>query len=146
MGKFLIMKIISKIKIHPLFYIVAFITIITGFFKDFSYIMLIILVHEFGHFIVAKKSGIWVQEFAVGMGPKIFSCMKGDTEYSLRALPLGGFLWLLIGGILYTVGGVIYGLKPKKLQLGSFGFHEIFHIFVIAGSVCHYLMILFYFI
>jgi len=47
------MKIISKIKIHPLFYIVAFITIITGFFKEFSYIMLIILVHELGHILTS---------------------------------------------------------------------------------------------
>ena len=51
----------------------------------------LVIVHEFGHFIVAKKSGIWVQEFAVGMGPKIASVTKGDTEYSIRALPLGGF-------------------------------------------------------
>jgi len=47
------MKIISKIKIHPLFYIVAIITIITGFFKEFSYIMLIILVHEIGHILTS---------------------------------------------------------------------------------------------
>jgi len=47
------MKIISKIKIHPLFYIVSFITIITGFFKDFSYIMMIILVHELGHILMS---------------------------------------------------------------------------------------------
>ena len=52
---------------------------------------ILVIVHEFGHFIVAKKSGIWVQEFAIGMGPKIFSRTKGDTEYSIRALPLGGF-------------------------------------------------------
>lgn len=45
------MKIISKISIHPLFYITAFITIITGFFKDFSYIMMIILIHELGHIL-----------------------------------------------------------------------------------------------
>ena len=51
----------------------------------------LVVAHEFGHFIVAKKSGIWVQEFAVGMGPKIASVTKGDTEYSLRAFPLGGF-------------------------------------------------------
>lgn len=51
----------------------------------------LVIAHEFGHFIVAKKSGIWVQEFAIGMGPKIFSRMKGETEYSIRALPLGGF-------------------------------------------------------
>lgn len=51
----------------------------------------LVVAHEFGHFIVAKKCGIWVQEFAVGMGPKIISRMKGDTEYSIRAIPLGGF-------------------------------------------------------
>ena len=48
------MKIISKIKIHPLFYIVAFITIITGFFKEFSYIMIIILIHELGHILTSR--------------------------------------------------------------------------------------------
>ncbi|MFR5717833.1 MAG: site-2 protease family protein [Anaerotignum faecicola] len=51
----------------------------------------LVIAHEFGHFIIAKKNGIWVQEFAVGMGPKIFSRTKGDTEYSIRILPLGGF-------------------------------------------------------
>ena len=65
----------------------------------------LVVAHEFGHFIVAKKSGIWVQEFAVGMGPKIFSCMKGDTEYSLRALPLGGFCRMEGEGVEGTVPG-----------------------------------------
>ncbi len=51
----------------------------------------LVIAHEFGHFIVAKKSGIWVQEFAIGMGPKVFSRMKGETEYTIRALPFGGF-------------------------------------------------------
>lgn len=53
MAKPLIIKTISKIKIHPLFYIIAFITLITGFFKEFSYIMLIITVHELGHILMA---------------------------------------------------------------------------------------------
>ncbi|MBR4015709.1 MAG: site-2 protease family protein [Anaerotignum sp.] len=51
----------------------------------------LVVAHEFGHFIVAKKNGIWVQEFAIGMGPKLFSRQKGETEYSIRMLPLGGF-------------------------------------------------------
>lgn len=51
----------------------------------------IVLVHEFGHFIMAKKNGIKVHEFAIGMGPKIFS-IKKDTEYTIRLLPLGGFI------------------------------------------------------
>lgn len=51
-----------------------------------------VIIHELGHFILAKLSGIKVHEFAVGMGPKLFSYKKGETDYSLRALPLGGFV------------------------------------------------------
>lgn len=52
---------------------------------------LIIFIHEFGHFITAKKSGIKVNEFSLGMGTKIFSFGKGETKYSLRIFPIGGF-------------------------------------------------------
>ena len=52
----------------------------------------LIFVHEFGHFITAKAVGIKVNEFAIGMGPVLFKRKKGDTEYSLRALPIGGFV------------------------------------------------------
>lgn len=53
----------------------------------------IIFVHELGHFIFAKLSGIYVYEFALGMGPKILHYKKkgGETEYSLRLIPIGGF-------------------------------------------------------
>lgn len=53
--------------------------------------LLLIVFHEFGHFIVAKKSGIKVNEFAVGMGPLIYSRKKGETTYSFRAIPIGGY-------------------------------------------------------
>ena len=52
---------------------------------------IIIMVHEFGHFIAAKKSGVRVNEFAIGMGPKLFSKQHGETKYSLRLLPIGGY-------------------------------------------------------
>ena len=56
---------------------------------------LLIFVHELGHFIMAKKNGVYVYEFALGMGPKIFSFKRKNkndpTEYSLRAFPIGGF-------------------------------------------------------
>lgn len=52
---------------------------------------LIIFFHEGGHFISAKLSGVKVNEFALGMGPKIFSFKKGETQYSLRLFPIGGF-------------------------------------------------------
>jgi len=52
---------------------------------------LIILFHEFGHFICAKKSNVLVHEFALGMGPKIFGFQRGETQYSLRLFPIGGY-------------------------------------------------------
>ena len=52
---------------------------------------LLVMIHEFGHFIVAKMVGVKVNEFAIGMGPKLFSFGKGETKYSLRLLPVGGF-------------------------------------------------------
>jgi len=52
---------------------------------------LIVFVHEFGHFMTAKLTGMQVDEFAIGFGPKIYSHQYGATLYSLRAVPLGGF-------------------------------------------------------
>lgn len=51
----------------------------------------IILIHEFGHFIVAKKCGVKVNEFAIGMGPAILKKQKGETLYALRLFPIGGY-------------------------------------------------------
>ena len=60
----------------------------------------------------------------------------------LAALPKAGFLWLLAGGIIYTLGGVIYALKLPIFNARHqyFGSHEIFHLFVMGGSLCHYMM------
>ncbi|MBE6836452.1 MAG: peptidase [Ruminococcus sp.] len=52
---------------------------------------MIIFIHELGHFAVAKACGVKVNEFALGMGPKLFGFKKGETAYSLRLLPIGGF-------------------------------------------------------
>lgn len=51
----------------------------------------IVIVHEWGHYITAKKCGVLVHEFAVGMGPVLWSTKKGETLYSIRLLPIGGF-------------------------------------------------------
>ena len=55
-------------------------------------LVLLILVHEFGHFIVAKKSGIRVDEFGLGLPPRLFGKKFGETLYSINALPFGGFV------------------------------------------------------
>lgn len=52
----------------------------------------LVFFHELGHFIFAKRAGILVREFAIGMGPKIFGMMKGETLYTLRLLPIGGYV------------------------------------------------------
>lgn len=52
---------------------------------------IMILIHELGHFIAAKAFGVKVNEFALGMGPKLFSRQKGETLYSVRVIPIGGF-------------------------------------------------------
>ena len=50
----------------------------------------IVVIHELGHFLLAKKNGVGVTEFSIGMGPRLFSFDKGGTKYSIKALPLGG--------------------------------------------------------
>lgn len=56
--------------------------------------LLVILIHEFGHFIVAKRNGVSVLEFSIGMGPKLFQRESNGTIYSLRVLPVGGYCQL----------------------------------------------------
>lgn len=52
---------------------------------------IIIMVHELGHFIAAKCMGVKVNEFAIGMGPRLFRFGKKETQYSLRLFPIGGY-------------------------------------------------------
>ena len=53
--------------------------------------LLLIVIHEFGHFIAAKLLGVRVNEFAVGFGPKLFSKQGKETKYSVNLIPLGGY-------------------------------------------------------
>ena len=68
------------LKLDFLYSVIAFIIIFT----------VVVVVHEFGHFIFAKMHGIKVLEFAIGMGPALVKFTKGETKYVLRLLPLGG--------------------------------------------------------
>lgn len=99
-------------------------------------------------------AGILVKAFWITC-PKWFSsalyiamgwtCVLAFTQL-LNSLSRPAFLWLLAGGIIYTVGGIIYALKLPifNTKHKNFGSHEIFHLFVMAGSVCHFIMIYFY--
>lgn len=77
--------------------------------------------------------------FYIGMGWIALFALK--PLYA--SLSYGGFLFLILGGLMYTIGGIIYGLKKPNFS-PDFGFHEIFHIFVMLGSFCHYWAILKY--
>jgi hemolysin III len=62
------------------------------------------------------------------------------TREILRAMPLGALFWLLLGGIFFTLGAVIYVSKKPNFFPGVFGFHEVWHIFVILGCLSHFIL------
>ena len=70
---------------------------------------LLVLVHELGHFVTAKLTGMRVDEFAIGFGPKVVSRQYGETAYSIRAIPLGGF-------------NDIAGMDPEDNDAGERGY------------------------
>lgn len=61
-----------------------------------------------------------------------------------KALSFGGVSLLILGGVFYTIGGVIYGIKPNWNVLKAMGYHEIFHIFIMLGTLCHFLSVYLY--
>ena len=56
------------------------------------FLTLFVVLHELGHFFAARKSGVAVSEFFVGFGPKLYSFKKNNTEYGIKAFPLGGYV------------------------------------------------------
>ncbi len=76
-------------------------------FITFIFVLtILVLVHEFGHFIIAKKMGVKVEEFGIGLPPRLFGIKKGETLYSVNLLPLGGFVKL-------------YGEEYSELRKGN---------------------------
>lgn len=96
----------------------------------------LVFVHEFGHFVAAKLSGMRVEEFSIGMGPTIYSVYKGETKYNLGALPIGGYVRVtgefaqeLDDGVLDVDDERRYQNRPVWQRL----------IFVSAGSAMNFL-------
>lgn len=87
----------------------------------FAVLSVIVLIHEFGHFIVAKKSGVWVEEFGLGLPPRIWGKKIGETLYSINALPIGGFVRLhgesLEEGLSATNPKRAFVNKSKKIRI-----------------------------
>ncbi len=92
---------------------------------------LLVLFHEFGHFIMAKATGMRVDEFAIGFGPKLVSKKVGETEYSIRVVPLGGF-------------NDIAGMDPSDNDAGDRGYCEKSvwkrMIVIVAGPLMNFLL------
>ncbi|MFQ9511051.1 MAG: PAQR family membrane homeostasis protein TrhA [Lachnospiraceae bacterium] len=98
--------------------------------------------------------GIIIKAFWINC-PKWFSsiiyismgwiCVLAFTQI-LNSLSTAAFFWLLAGGIIYTVGGILYAIKLPifNSKHKNFGSHEIFHLFVMAGSICHFILIFYY--
>lgn len=96
----------------------------------------LVFVHELGHFITAKMTGMRVDEFALGFGPKIISFQKGETVYSIRAVPLGGF-------------NDIAGMTKEENNAGKRGYCEKSipkrMIVIVAGSMMNLILPIFIF-
>lgn len=118
-------------------------------------ICLVVLNNKTGYFLCTlvwgiALAGILVKAFWITC-PKWFSsvlyigmgwvCVLAFTQI-VNALSPAAFGWLLAGGIIYTIGGVIYALKLPVFDSmhPSFGSHEIFHLFVMGGSICHFIL------
>lgn len=87
----------------------------------------LVFVHELGHFLFAKRAGILVREFAIGFGPKIYSRKKGETVYSVRLLPLGGFVRMAGEDpevIEVKTGSLAYATRTEEGEIDHLYFYE----------------------
>lgn len=122
---------------------------------SYTPICLLVLEKPLGYFLLAlvwsfAVIGILIKAFWINC-PKWFSsvlyigmgwtCVLAFTQI-LNALSPAAFAWLLAGGIIYTIGGIIYALKLPIFnnKHKHFGSHEIFHLFVMGGSACHFIV------
>jgi membrane-associated protease RseP (regulator of RpoE activity) len=97
-------------------------------------IIVIVMVHELGHFLAAKRGGMKVTEYFIGFGPRLWSFRRGETEYGIKALPLGGYVKIPGMTNLEEVDaadeGRLYRDKPFHSRL----------LVAVAGSAMHFLM------
>jgi regulator of sigma E protease len=95
-------------------------------------ILVTVLVHEWGHFMVARKSGMIVEEFGFGIPPRLFSWKKGETTYSINALPIGGFVKIAGENGLETAVPLNRQFETKPWYLKS--------AVLVAGVACNILL------
>jgi regulator of sigma E protease len=98
----------------------------------------LVVVHEFGHFIASKKSGVLVEEFAIGFPPRIFSVKWGETRYSINALPIGGYVKVL--GEEYDEAEARHITGNLKKRTFVYKAHWQKALIIIAGIVMNFLL------
>lgn len=140
-----ILKVFRKLDHMMIFVLIA---------GSYTPVCLIVLGNRLGYTLLAAVWGIAIVGMIVNLCwitcPKWFSSLlyiaMGWACLAVfgtlwNALSRGAFLWLLAGGIIYTAGGVIYALKLPLFNARhkNFGSHEIFHLFVMGGSICHFI-------
>ncbi len=145
-----ILKVFRKLDHMMIFVLIA---------GSYTPVCLIVLDHQIGYTLLSVVWGIAV----AGMLVKAFwiTCPKWFSSILYIAmgwvclavfgtlwntLSLSAFLWLLAGGIVYTAGGIIYALKLPifNSKHKNFGSHEVFHLFVMGGSICHFIFMYLY--
>lgn len=99
-----------------------FVWIIIGIIVFIIVMSILVVIHEAGHFIVAKKSGILCHEFSLGMGPLIYQKKKGETMYSIRAFPIGGYVSMAGEEV---EENILKGVKQVKLVIKDFRVEKI---------------------
>src|SRR3954466_9902268 len=112
---------------------------VIGQIAFFVVILLIILIHEAAHFGVAKAFGIKVEEFFVGFGPRLWSTQRGETEYGVKALPLGGYV---------RIAGMNPFQEPSERELPrSYGAKPIWQrgLVIAAGPATHFVLAFLFF-
>ena len=97
----------------------------------------IIFIHELGHFVAAKSFGVYCSEFALGMGPKVISKKGKETEYVLRALPIGGFV-AMYGEADQEGNEIFQGIAPERSLKNKKTFQKV--IVMLAGVFMNFLM------
>lgn len=117
-----------------------------GILIAFLVFSFIVFFHELGHFLLARKGGIGVEEFAVGMGPKLWSKKKGETLYSIRLLPIGGFCAML--GEDEAGGGLSSDKEEKNIANDPKAFNNrplsARFLAILAGPMFNFILALFF--
>jgi regulator of sigma E protease len=103
---------------------------------------IMVLVHEFGHFAVAKLCGIRVEVFSIGFGKRLFGFRRGDTEYQISAIPLGGYVKM--AGEMGFSGNELSAGNPTPTDPGEFNAHPRWQriLVALAGPVANFILAL----